>query len=51
MFWDRVAGVYDIFANVINRRANRALCDAVARLIRPTDRGWNVPAARDCLPA
>ena len=38
MFWDRVAGVYDIFANVINRRANRALCDAVARLIRPTDR-------------
>ena len=38
MFWDRVAGVYDIFANVINRRANRALCDAVARLNRPTDR-------------
>lgn len=38
MFWDRVAGVYDIFANVINRRANRALCDEVARLIRPTDR-------------
>ena len=33
-----MAGVYDIFANVINRRANRALCDAVARLIRPTDR-------------
>lgn len=33
-----MAGVYDIFANVINRRANRALCDEVARLIRPTDR-------------
>ena len=23
MFWDNVAWVYDIFANVINRKANR----------------------------
>lgn len=37
MFWDNVAWVYDIFANVINRKANRALCVAVAELIRPED--------------
>ena len=38
MFWDRVAGVYDIFANGINRKANRALCAAVGEWIAPTDR-------------
>lgn len=37
MFWDRVAGVYDIFANFINRRANRTLCSVVEQLILPTD--------------
>ena len=37
MFWDNVAWIYDLFANGINRRANRALCAAVERLIRPGD--------------
>ena len=37
MFWDRVAWVYDVFANGINRRANRARCAAVAAQIRPED--------------
>ena len=37
MFWDRVAGVYDLFANVINRRTHRILCGAVAERILPTD--------------
>ena len=37
MFWDNVAWIYDLFANGINRRANRALCAAVERLIRPDD--------------
>ena len=37
MFWDRVAWVYDVFANGINRRANKALCAAVEKLIFPTD--------------
>ena len=37
MFWDNVAWIYDVFANVINRKANRALCAAVAALIRPED--------------
>ena len=37
MFWDNVAWVYDIFANFINRKANRALCEAVAQLIQPED--------------
>ena len=37
MFWDNVAFVYDIFANVINRKANKALCAAVEGLISPSD--------------
>ena len=35
MFWDRVAWVYDVFANGITRRANRAMCAAVAAHIGP----------------
>ena len=35
MFWDRVAGVYDIFANFINTKTHRALCRQVAELIDP----------------
>lgn len=37
MFWDWVAWVYDVFANGINRRANRAMCAAVAAHIGPED--------------
>lgn len=37
MFWDNVAWVYDIFANFINRKANRALCEAVAQMIQSED--------------
>lgn len=37
MFWDRVAGVYDIFANIINRRANRELCTVVESFLLPED--------------
>ena len=37
MFWDNVAWIYDIFANVINRKANKALCEAVEKLISPAD--------------
>ena len=37
MFWDNVAWVYDFFANGINRKANRALCEAVAQMIQPED--------------
>lgn len=37
MFWDRVAWVYDIFADVINRKANQALCMTVEQWIRPSD--------------
>ena len=37
MFWDNVACVYDIFANIINRKANQALCAEVEKLIRPAD--------------
>lgn len=37
MFWDNVAGAYDIFANIINRKANKAVCAAVEMQIFPTD--------------
>ena len=37
MFWDNVAWAYDIFANIINRKANRALCAAVEKLVSPAD--------------
>ena len=37
MFWDNVAWLYDIFADGINRKANRALCAAVRELISPAD--------------
>ena len=38
MFWDNVAWVYDVFANVINREANKKLCAVVEGLIFPGDR-------------
>ena len=37
MFWDNVAWVYDIFANGINRKANREMCAVVRKLIAPSD--------------
>ena len=37
MFWDRVAWVYDVFANIINRSANQRLCKAVGNMICPSD--------------
>ncbi len=33
MFWDNVACVYDIFAEIINRKANKKLCAEVQNLI------------------
>ena len=38
MFWDRVAGVYDVFVNVINGRTHRQLRQIVAAQIQPGDR-------------
>ena len=37
MFWDRVAGVYDIFVNVINGKTHRELKKIVGGLIQPGD--------------
>ncbi len=37
MFWDRVAGVYDVFVNVINRKTHRELKRITAELIGPED--------------
>ncbi len=37
MFWDRVAGVYDIFVHVINRKAHQRLKNIVSDLIGPED--------------
>ncbi len=37
MFWDRVAGVYDVFVNVINGKMHRELRQIVSLLIHPGD--------------
>ena len=37
MFWDNVAGVYDIFVNVINRKTHRELKRIIASLICDDD--------------
>lgn len=37
MFWDRVAGVYDLFVNVVNRKTHKALRRIVADLLEPGD--------------
>lgn len=38
MFWDRVAGVYDIFVNIINAKTHRSLRKIVAGCISPGDK-------------
>ena len=37
MFWDRVAGIYDVFVNVINGKTHKALRRIVADCIEPED--------------
>ena len=37
MFWDNVAGAYDIFVNVINRKTHQKLKRIVSDLIEPDD--------------
>ena len=37
MFWDNVAGVYDVFVNVINRKTHQKLKGIVSDLIEPDD--------------
>jgi len=37
VFWDRVAGVYDVFVNVINRRTHQELKGIVSALIESDD--------------
>jgi len=37
MFWDSVAGVYDIFVNIINRKTHRRLKEIVSDLVEPDD--------------
>ena len=36
-FWDQVAGIYDLFVNVINRKTHRKLKIIVSSLIGPED--------------
>ena len=37
MFWDKIACVYDVFANIINRETNIKLCNVVDCEISSTD--------------
>lgn len=38
MFWDRVAGIYDIFVNVLNSKTHRVLCKEAESLFDKKDR-------------
>ena len=38
MFWDRVAGVYDLFGKIYNGKVNRKMCGTVAAEVGPDDR-------------
>ena len=37
MFWDNVAGIYDIFVNVINRKTHNALKEIISGLMESGD--------------
>lgn len=37
VFWDNVAGVYDIFENIINKKTNKGLCVRVEEEISEKD--------------
>ena len=37
MFWDKVAGIYDIFVYIINKKTHDVLCRKVAAYINDTD--------------
>ncbi len=37
MFWDRVAGIYDLFGNIYNGKVNREMCRIVVSQIGKTD--------------
>ena len=37
MFWDGVAGVYDLFVNVYNKKVHKVLCDKINSMIENTD--------------
>ncbi len=39
MFWDNVAGAYDIFVNVINRKTHQKLNDTYARISELLEEG------------
>ncbi len=39
--------VYDVFANVINRKTNKELCSVVKNLILPEYEVFGMPAALD----
>ena len=37
MFWDRVAFIYDIFTDIINKKTHDVLCRKIAGYIDKTD--------------
>ncbi|ASS37948.1 SAM-dependent methyltransferase [Mogibacterium pumilum] len=51
MFWDNVAGVYDIFVKVINRRTHNELKGIVGKYIEPHDKVLECAAGTGMLSA
>ena len=37
MFWDKIAGIYDLFGNVYNGKVNRKLCTLISESIYQSD--------------
>lgn len=38
MFWDKVAFIYDLFADLYNKKTHENLCRSVEKLIEPSDK-------------
>ncbi len=38
MFWDKVAGLYNLFENIVNGKVNKQLCKEVDELMEESDR-------------
>lgn len=52
MFWDRVADVYDIFVNVINRRTHQSLNiwqKEYSHLLSVNERGGSISLSQNML--
>lgn len=48
MFWDSIAGVYDVFVNVINKKHTFVCVRKWKNSSHQTTKFWNVPVEQVC---